>query len=1083
MKQRLFLAFAMLMTSCLFCWAGDGTLIAERDYTGIEEFSGWNQFGDGQEGNVSVDPDGLAITVGSQTGQLWQPQVMVIPDEILLQKGGNYKVVVTAKFPCNGTLQINLGSWSGNYQNPTDVVATGDFQEVEMQFPNFEADCIDASGNGNAHVLLHCGDFLGTTIVKRVQVYKMVGIGETYAVLDNNTLTFYYDGQKDFRSGTKYSIVDNGNGPQWEGNTSISVVRFHSSFADVRPTSTVGWFSLLTSLTKIEDIQYLNTSEVTNMGYMFNGCSGLRILNLSYFDTSKVTDMSCMFRGCDDLTTITVGDKWKTQNVTSSDDMFSDCPSLVGGKGTVFDPYHTNKEYARIDGDVSGETSVPGYLTRRPSGYAVYTSSNKTFTFYNDGKMDEKTGDKYFLTVEGEVPGWFGKMASVTNVVFHESFASAFPVSTSDWFNHFEKLTTIEGIEYLNTDKVTEMSAMFNSCYQLKDLDLSTFNTSNVTNMTMMFSYCSQLEELDLRNFDTSNVTYMGLMFSGCSQLTELDLRSFDTHNVTTMQMMFSGCSNLVTIYANDDKWNTDKIESGGGMFNNCSSLVGGKGTKCSDYGAWSPQVGALYARIDGGPGSATPGYLTSKLGAYALYDNRASIKTLTFYYDDQRDRRFGTKKYDLNIINITPEWISDNCYIEKVVFDESFKKARPTSTYQWFSGLSQLTSIDLGNLNTSEVTNMGWMFQGCSNLTSLVLSSLDTGNVTEMSGMFEDCSSLTSLDLSSFDTKSVTSMAYMFNKCSSLKTITVGKDWNTGNVESSTDMFLGCASLMGGAGTTYKKSYVDMTYARIDGGPGSATPGYLTVKIYDLTIAGTTVTSLNKDDILSDGGSVQFDGRNTLTLENVSILSESTTAIYNTIDGLYIVAKGTNTVESRNGMGCYSNGSIHFLGNGILTLKGNQKGLGAGNMESTISVSDGIHLICQCTSTSGGGIGGNSTKTKLEVSGRYTTLEAISVNYGKGCIYDLYSLTLNDGQEIVSPSGVSFNTSMKAVCYNSGGLYNGTVVIKGPSGIATGVDPIENGKLVISNNEWYTVDGRKLSGKPTQKGIYIQHGKKVVIR
>ena len=49
MKKRLFLAFAMLMTFCSFCWAGDGTLIAERDYTGIEEFSGWNQFGDGQE--------------------------------------------------------------------------------------------------------------------------------------------------------------------------------------------------------------------------------------------------------------------------------------------------------------------------------------------------------------------------------------------------------------------------------------------------------------------------------------------------------------------------------------------------------------------------------------------------------------------------------------------------------------------------------------------------------------------------------------------------------------------------------------------------------------------------------------------------------------------------------------------------------------------------------------------------------------------------------------------------------------------------------------------------------------------------
>jgi hypothetical protein len=29
----------------------------------------------------------------------------------------------------------------------------------------------------------------------------------------------------------------------------------------------------------------------------------------------------------------------------------------------------------------------------------------------------------------------------------------------------------------------------------------------------------------------------------------------------------------------------------------------------------------------------------------------------------------------------------------------------------------------------------------------------------------------------------------------------------------------------------------------------------------------------------------------------------------------------------------------------------------------------------------------------------------------------------------------------------------------------------------------WYTIDGRRLSGKPTKKGLYIVNGLKVVIK
>ena len=55
-------------------------------------------------------------------------------------------------------------------------------------------------------------------------------------------------------------------------------------------------------------------------------------------------------------------------------------------------------------------------------------------------------------------------------------------------------------------------------------------------------------------------------------------------------------------------------------------------------------------------------------------------------------------------------------------------------------------------------------MFSNCSSLTSLNLSNFNTNNVTNMSGMFYNCSSLTSLNLSNFNTNNVTNMSYMFN-------------------------------------------------------------------------------------------------------------------------------------------------------------------------------------------------------------------------------------------------------------------------------------------------------------------------------
>ncbi len=153
-----------------------------------------------------------------------------------------------------------------------------------------------------------------------------------------------------------------------------------------------------------------------------------------------------------------------------------------------------------------------------------------------------------------------------------------------------------------------------------------------------------------------------------------------------------------------------------------------------------------------------------------------------------------------------------------------NFDTSNVTTMGQMFES-SQATTLDLSHFDTSKVTNMSYMFWN-SKSTMLDVSNFNTSNVTNMSYMFSG-SKATTLDLSNFNTSNVTNMAQMFNSSTNLKTIYVSNKFNTDKVTSSTYMFNGCTKLVGGAGTKYNSSYVDKTYARIDG--GTSNPGYFT--------------------------------------------------------------------------------------------------------------------------------------------------------------------------------------------------------------------------------------------------------------
>ena len=397
---------------------------------------------------------------------------------------------------------------------------------------------------------------------------------ESYAVFDEatNTLTFKHDTNKPAGA---FELNEGDNAPGWykpDGNGDntniIKKVVFDASFANARPTSCYKWFYNCTELTTIEGIEYLNTENVTDMSFMFFNCSAITTLDIAKFDTKNVTNMSYMFYRCSALTTIYASDKFVTTACEKDEDMFKECANLVGAV-----PYDKNK----VGKEMANYTT--GYFTDIASkvaeSYAVFDEATNTLTFKHDTK---KPYGAFALNEGKNAPGWYKPDGNRDNaniikkVVFDASFANARPTSCYEWFYRCGYLTDIEGIEYLNTENVTNMSEMFSNCWALTTLDLSNFDTKNVTNMSYMFSNCFALTTLNVSNFDTQNLTDMSNMFGSCYELTTLDVSNFDTQNVTNMGGMFRGCGALKTLDVSH--FDTQNVTNMSEMFMGCSALT-----------------------------------------------------------------------------------------------------------------------------------------------------------------------------------------------------------------------------------------------------------------------------------------------------------------------------------------------------------------------------------------------------------------------------------------------------------------------------------------------------------------------------
>ena len=376
---------------------------------------------------------------------------------------------------------------------------------------------------------------------------------------------------------------------------------------------------------------------------------------------------------------------------------------------------------------------------------ATYESSTQTLTFKEN--VGETLPENSVVVKDKMTVAIINKNlenGTIVHIVFDESFSTYTPTSLFQFFYGLKNLETITGLEYLNTEKVTNMYSMFYNCSKLTSLDVTKFNTANVTDMSYMFYNCSSLTSLDVTHFNTAKVTDMGYMFRGCSSLTSLDVTHFNTENVKDMSRMFYNCSSLTSLDVTH--FNTANVTSMSNMFYGCSGLISLDVTNFNTAN------------------------VTNMSDMFAGCSKLTSLDVTNF-----------------NTANVTDmSYMFTNCAALTSLDVRNFNTAKVTNMERMFLECSALLSLDVRNFNTANVTDMSYMFANCVVLTSLYLTNFNTEKVTDMNSMFSQCKALTTIYASSkFVTTQVSNSSSMFYNCKKLKGEEVG--WTSGKATDKT--------------------------------------------------------------------------------------------------------------------------------------------------------------------------------------------------------------------------------------------------------------------------------------------------------
>ena len=389
---------------------------------------------------------------------------------------------------------------------------------------------------------------------------------------------------------------------------------------------------------------------------------------------------------------------------------------------------------------------------------ATYESSTQTLTFK---KFVGETLPKNSAWVEDKqtVAAINTKLGNgtIVHIVFDKSFSTYTPTSLSSFFENLTKLETITGLEYLNTEKVTNMRYMFYNCSSLTTIYASSkFVTPQVSRSLNMFYNCKKLKgEEEWKKGKATDKTYAKTA-GGYFRDKAYDNRPWVKYADGTLTFR---CGYKKTLGENEYELNS--------------------GENWPKWFTYASKISKVV--FEASFANARP------TNCYAWFVN---FKNLTQIEGIE----------NLNTENVTSMRDMFNGCSSLTSLDlTNFNTAKVTDMKLLFANCSALESLDLSMFNTENVTSMPSMFNGATNLKTLNVSNFNTEKVNNMGHMFANCPNLTSLDLSSFNTKGVEYVDNIFKNCSNLTTIYASENFAFGSgLKNGADMFLGCDKLKG---------------------------------------------------------------------------------------------------------------------------------------------------------------------------------------------------------------------------------------------------------------------------------------------
>ena len=420
--------------------------------------------------------------------------------------------------------------------------------------------------------------------------------------------------------------------------------------------------------------------------------------------------------------------------------------------------------------------------------------------------------------------------------------------SDSNDVDFFNLVTSINGLNILDTSLAENMSHMFYRCDKLTTIDVSTFNTSNTTNMSYMFGteYGGSMGLTSINfgsNFVKSSVTDLSYMFYYCSKLVALDIDDWDISNVVNMSNFSRACSKLTTFGTNNlkdwdfgnviyldqafrglqvmpklaiENWNVSKVETMYCLFTQNTKMFSNldlKGWNVSNV----KDMGFVFW--------GCKALRTLDCGGW----NVSNVVTFD---------HFIAQSGGITNFNTTGWNVSSNCKNLNGLF-HSYK-----GTY-----------IDIRGWDTSNVEVFCQMFDACSNLTKIDgLNELNTSNGRDFTQMFWSTTKLEEMDLSNFDTRKAVDnyplganetfgdgMSGMFASGvhANLKKIVLGKNFSFNGDGSLTG---GCCAVLPTPSSGCWYTIVGKSYAPADVPNLTAATYYSTeVIVDDLTVLVTT--------------------------------------------------------------------------------------------------------------------------------------------------------------------------------------------------------------------------------------------------